>query len=101
MTPQALKQMDSRLANFLQELTEPMGRSERRHWARERKSVEPMAARIPGADVQALRQFLGQSPWEVAEVQRRLAPQVVDTLNEPELWILGYCVENSAQRRSW
>ena len=98
MTPQALKQLDSRLANFLQELTEPMGRSERRHWARvylegllldgERKSVEPMAARIPGADVQALRQFLSQSPWEVAEVQRRLALKVVGTLNEPELWIL-------------
>jgi len=98
MTPQALKQLDSRLANFLQELTEPMGRSERRHWARvylegllldgERKSVEPMAARIPGAEVQALRQFLSQSPWEVAEVQRRLALKVVDTLKEPELWIL-------------
>jgi SRSO17 transposase len=47
-----------------------------------------MAERIPGADVQALRQFLSQSPWEVAEVQRRLAWQVVDTLSEPELWIL-------------
>ncbi len=98
MRPQALKQLDSRLEHFLQELTEPMGRSERRHWARvylegllldgERKSVEPMAARIPGADVQALRQFLSQSPWEVAEVQRRLALKVVDTLNEPELWML-------------
>ena len=54
----------------------------------QRKSVEPMAERIAGADVQALRQFLSQSPWEVAEVQRRLARKVVDTLSEPELWIL-------------
>lgn len=98
MTSQALKQLDGRLDNFLRELTEPMGRSERAHWARvyvqgllldgQRKSVEPMAERIPGADVQALRQFLSQSPWEVAEVQRRLALKVVDTLSEPELWIL-------------
>jgi SRSO17 transposase len=98
VTPQTLKQLDRRLAGFLGELTEPMGRSERRHWARvylegllldgERKSVEPIADRIPGADVQALRQFLSQSPWEVAEIQRRLALKVADTLSEPELWIL-------------
>ena len=72
MTSQALKQLDRRLDHFLGELTEAMGRSERAHWARvyvqgllldgQRKSVEPMAERIPGADVQALRQFLSQSP---------------------------------------
>ena len=99
MTSQALKQLDRRLDHFLGELTEPMGRSERAHWARvyvqgllldgQRKSVEPIAERISGADVQALRQFLSQSPWEVAEVQRRLALKVVDTLSEPELWIRG------------
>jgi SRSO17 transposase len=98
MTSQALKQLDRRLDHFLGELTEPMGRNERAHWARvyvqgllldgQRKSVEPIAERISGADVQALRQFLSQSPWEVAEVQRRLALKVVDTLSEPELWIL-------------
>ena len=74
MTPKILKALDRRLQHFLEDLTEPMGRRERRHWARvylegllldgERKSIEPMAARV-GADVQALRQFLGQSPWEV------------------------------------
>jgi SRSO17 transposase len=98
MTAQALKPLDRRLDHFLDELTEAMGRSERAHWARvyvqgllldgQRKSVEPMAERIPGADVQALRQFLSQSPWDVAEVQRRLALKVVDTWSEPELWIL-------------
>jgi SRSO17 transposase len=75
-----------------------MGRSERRHWARvyvegllldgDRKSIEPMASRIPGADVQALRQFVGQSPWDVTEVQRRLAVQIVDMLSDPEVWII-------------
>src|SRR5579863_9567227 len=70
-----LKALDQRLQKFLEHLTEPMGRSERRHWARvyvqgllldgERKSIEPMASRIEGSDVQALRQFVGQSPWPV------------------------------------
>jgi SRSO17 transposase len=98
MTPQTLKTLDHRLQHFLEDLTEPMGRSERRHWARvylqgllldgERKSIEPMASRMEGADVQALRQFLGQSPWEVAEIERRLADKVVDLLSEPEVWII-------------
>jgi len=98
MTPRTLKELDARLTHFLEELLEPMGRSERRHWARlyvqgllldgERKSIEPMASRIEGADVQALRQFVGQSPWAVEEVQRRLAHKVVDLLREAEVWVL-------------
>ena len=46
-----------------------------------------MAARV-GADVQALRQFAGQSPWAVEEVQRALAQQVVDALSEPQVWMI-------------
>jgi SRSO17 transposase len=97
MTPKTLKSLDRRLQQFLEDLTEPMGRSERRRWARvylegllldgERKSMEPMAARLD-ADVQSLRQFVGQSPWEVEEVQQRLALKVVDLLSEPEVWII-------------
>ncbi len=98
MTPQELKALDQRLTTFLEDLLAPLGRKERRHWARvyvqgllldgERKSIEPMADRIPGADVQALRQFVGQSPWAVEAVQRQLARKVVDLLSNPEVWIL-------------
>ena len=98
MTPQELKALDRRLTSFWEDLLDPMGRSERRHWARlyiegllldgDRKSIEPMASRIPAADVQALRQFVGQSPWTVEEVQRQLALKVVDLLSDPEVWIL-------------
>ena len=98
MTPQTLKALDHRLRQFLEDLLEPMGRSERRHWARvyvhgllldgDRKSIEPLAARVAGADVQALQQFVGQSPWAVEEVQRRTARKAVDLLSEPEVWIL-------------
>jgi SRSO17 transposase len=98
MTPQSLKGLESRLLHFLEDLLEPMGRSERRHWAQvyiqgllldgERKSIEPLAARIPGADVQALRQFVGQSPWAVEKVQQGLARKMVDLLIEAQVWII-------------
>jgi SRSO17 transposase len=98
MTPRELKALDHRLTAFLEDLLAPLGRKERRHWARvyvqgllldgDRKSIEPMASRIPDADVQALRQFVGQSPWGVEVVQQQLARKVVDLLSEPEVWIL-------------
>lgn len=98
MTPETLKALDARLTHFLEDLLVPMGRSERRHWARvyvqgllldgQRKSVEPMAARLEGADVQALRQFVGQSPWPIEAVEQRLAHKVVDLLSEAEVWII-------------
>ncbi len=98
MKSQELKALDHRLSAFLEDLLAHMGRGERRRWARvyiqgllldgERKSIEPIANRISGADVQALRQFVGQSPWAVEEVQRQLAQKVVELLSEPEVWIL-------------
>jgi SRSO17 transposase len=96
MKKQQLKSLDRRLSQFLRDLLEPMGRSERRHWARvylqgllldgDRKSIEPIAERIPGADVQALRQFVGQSPWAVHDIQRRLAKKVINLFSGTEVW---------------
>ena len=98
MKPQELQSLDKRLSRFLEDLLIPMGRSERRHWARvyvqgllldgERKSIEPIASRIAGADVQALRQFVGQSPWAVEEIQRRLAQKAIDLFSQPEVWLI-------------
>ena len=58
MKSQTLKGLETRLMDFLEDLLEPMGRRERRHWARvyvqgllldgERKSIEPLASRIAG-----------------------------------------------------
>ena len=60
MTPRELQALDDRLTVFLEDVLARMGRKERRHWARvyvqgllldgERKSIEPLASRIPGAD---------------------------------------------------
>lgn len=90
MKPRALASAERRLTAFLDGLVPLLGRAERRHWATmyvrgllldgERKSIEPMAARMPGADVQALRQFVNQSPWAWAPVQAALTDHVVDRL---------------------
>jgi SRSO17 transposase len=98
MTEKQLSGVSTRLERFLGELVEPMGRSERRHWAQiyvqgllldgQRKSVQPMAERIAGADEQGLNQFLNQSPWEVSEIQRRLARRLADDGAEPVYWVV-------------
>jgi SRSO17 transposase len=97
VTTHELAALDERLDTFLEGLTASLGRSERRRWAKTylqgllldgaRKSIEPIAERT-GADVQCLRQFVGQSPWAVEEIQGRLAGKVVDLLSEPEVWII-------------
>lgn len=98
MTEKQLSGVHKRLDRFLRALVEPMGRSERRHWAQiyiqgllldgERKSVQPMAERIAGADEQALNQFLNQSPWEVSEIQERLARRLADEGVDPIYWVI-------------
>ena len=41
----------------------------------ERKSIEPLAARV-GGDEQALQQFVNQSPWDHTAVLHRLREQM-------------------------
>ncbi|XAE58011.1 IS701 family transposase [Termitidicoccus mucosus] len=69
----------------MEEFAEDLGRSERRHWCGkylegllregERKSIEPLAARVEG-DEQALQQFVNQSPWDHRAVLHRLRQQM-------------------------
>ena len=41
-----------------------------------RKSIQPMAARLPDGDEQGLQQFITDSPWRDAPVRRRLAARM-------------------------
>jgi len=93
MTDAQMKRCRKRMDQFLADLVEPIGRSERRHWAAvyvrgllldgERKSIEPLAARLPDGNVQALQQFIGQSPWEWDAVWERLGKRMTAEL-EPD-----------------
>jgi SRSO17 transposase len=81
MTARQIKQVRAQLSDYVEEFAAEFGRSERRHWCRkylegllregERKSIEPLAARV-GGDDQALQQFVNQSPWDHDAVLFRL-----------------------------
>ena len=98
MDSNQLKSCRGRLEEFLGELLEPVGRSERRQWANayvrgllldgERKSVEPMAARLPDGNVQAMQQFIGQSPWDFVPVRKRLAERMAEQVVPAVAWIV-------------
>ena len=90
MTPAQLRAAERRLDRFLHPLVPLLGRAERQTQAGyylrgllldgERKSIEPMVARLPGADVQALRQFVNQSPWDWTRLQAALTGLLLDRL---------------------
>lgn len=52
-----------------------------------RKSIQPMAARLPDGDEEGLQQFITDSPWEDEPVRRRLARRMTGEI-EPEGWIV-------------
>ena len=98
MTEAQLARCRKRLEQFLVDLLEPLGRRERRHWGAvyvrglllegERKSIEPMARRLPDGNEQALQQLVGQSPWEWAPVWERLARRMVRELEPEAVWAI-------------
>jgi SRSO17 transposase len=98
MTNTELARCRKRLEHFLEDLVTPLGRSERRHWAGvyvrgllldgERKSIEPLAARVPDGNVQALQQLVGQSPWEWLPVWERLAQRMTAELDPEPAWVV-------------
>ncbi|MFP2934890.1 transposase, partial [Pyxidicoccus sp. 3LG] len=92
MTPAQLSKLDRQLSEYLDSMTVGMGRTERRRALGgyvtgllldgERKSIEPMAARLveePG-QTEAMRQRLQQcvsgASWDDAQMRRRLAQKL-------------------------
>lgn len=52
-----------------------------------RKSVRPMAERLPDGNMQALQQFVNQSPWDPLPVRRRIAEWLSRAIR-PEVWVI-------------
>jgi len=52
-----------------------------------RKSIQPMAARLPDGDEQGLQQFITDSPWDDMPVRRRLARWMAAEI-EPVGWVI-------------
>ena len=98
MTDAQVERCRQRLERFLIDLLEPVGRSERRHWGAvyvrgllldgERKSVEPLATRLPDGNVQAMQQFIGQSPWAWNPIWERLGTRMTAELEPDSAWVV-------------
>src|SRR3954469_10578619 len=52
-----------------------------------RKSIQPMAARLPDGDEEGLQQFIADSPWDDGPVRRRLAWRMTGEI-APEGWVI-------------
>jgi SRSO17 transposase len=52
-----------------------------------RKSIQPMAARLPDGDEEGLQHFIADSPWDDVPVRRRLARRMTAQI-EPEGWVI-------------
>ena len=83
LSERELARVRGRLVDFSEEMFDSMRRKEQRRWGEcylrglmldgKRKSIEPMAARLPDGDEQCLQQFVNQSPWVPVPVRRALA----------------------------
>jgi SRSO17 transposase len=87
-----------RLAGFLNEMLTVLGRSERRRWGDvyvrgllatgERKATATMASRVSDGNVQAMQQFIGQSPWPWEPLRQRLAQRMAAALQPVAAWVI-------------
>jgi SRSO17 transposase len=92
-----IEQLRVELAGFVAEVFASVPRRDTRAWGDcylrglmldgRRKSVQPMAERLPDGDMQALQQFVNQSPWDHAPVLRAVARKTVP-LVDPEVWVI-------------
>jgi len=98
MKAREIERFRLKLESFLADVVAPMGRKERGQHAGEyvrgllmdgeRKSIEPMAKRLPGGDVQALQQFVNQSPWPSEEVRASLARKMEREFVPEAYWLI-------------
>lgn len=87
-----------RLKGFLDEMLVILGRSERRRWgdvyirgllaASGRKATASMAARVSDGNVQAMQQFVGQSPWSWEPLRKGLAQRMTAALSPAAAWVV-------------
>jgi SRSO17 transposase len=92
-----LARVRGRLVEFAEEMFSSMRRKDQRRWGEvylrglmldgKRKSIEPMAARLPDGDEQCLQQFVNQSPWDWVPVRKALARRMSREIG-PEAWVI-------------
>ena len=97
LSKREMARVRGRLVEFCGEIFESMRRKDQRGWGEvyvrglmldgKRKSIEPMAARLPDGDEQCLQQFVNQSPWDPVPVRRALARRMSRELSA-DAWVV-------------
>ncbi|MFD9631485.1 IS701 family transposase [Streptomyces violascens] len=85
------------LAEFVTDVFASLPRRDQRGWGEcylrglmldgRRKSIQPMAKRLPDGNMQALQQFVNQSPWDWLPVRRRIAERLCEAIH-PAVWVI-------------
>jgi SRSO17 transposase len=98
MVMDTIRAQRERLKGFLDEMLVTLGRSERRQWgdvyARGllatggHKATASMAAHVSDGNVQAMQQFIGQSPWPWDPLRKGLARRLVEALHPVAAWVV-------------
>lgn len=92
-----MERLRGELAEFVADVFGSLPRRDQRRWGEcylrglmldgRRKSIQPMAERLPDGNMQALQQFVNQSPWEWTPVRRRIAERLCQVIR-PEVWVV-------------
>ncbi|WP_394468226.1 IS701 family transposase [Kutzneria buriramensis] len=103
-----VERLREELESFAGQMLASVRRKDQRRWGAcylrglmvdgKRKSIQPMAARLPDGNEQALQQFVSASPWDPAPVRARLARRMASEL-KPEAVIFddtGYLKSGSS-----
>src|SRR3954451_6646721 len=92
-----LAEQRAALIEFAEQMYAPLARCDQRAKGEQyvrglllegrRKSIQPMAARLPDGDEEGLQHFICDSPWDDVPVRRRLARRMTAEI-EPEGWVI-------------
>src|SRR4030067_119115 len=96
MVMDTIRAQRERLKGFLEEMLVTLGRSERRQWGdvyvrgllatSGRKATASIATRVSDGNVQAMQQFIGQSPWPWEPLRKGLALRTVEAVHPAAAW---------------
>ncbi|MFF3350519.1 IS701 family transposase [Streptomyces sp. NPDC002779] len=97
MDTHEVNRLRAALGLFVEDVFASVPRKDQRRWGEcylrglmlegRRKSIQPMAERLPDGNMQALQQLVSQSPWEWTPVRRRIAERLVQVVR-PEVWVV-------------
>ncbi|MFE1300176.1 IS701 family transposase [Streptomyces sp. NPDC058731] len=92
-----VERLRGELSEFVADVFASVPRRDQRRWGGcylrglmldgRRKSIQPMAERLPDGNMQALQQFVNQSPWDPLPVRRRIAERLSEVVG-PEVWVI-------------